>query len=520
MASKPQAKNEVTAASRSYFHLVRQNGLHPYIKHPRAAVPKESSWAVADLCKAYDWPNHAPGGGVIAIIELGGGWTHADVTQFFTHAKLPAPHITDVSVDGTENSKCSPQNDADGEVALDIQVAGAAYAVATGKPANIRVYWAKDITKAIIAATADGCDVCSISWGADEATWGPASGKALEQAAIAATKAGMVVFAASGDNDSSDGGPGRANVDLPASAPHVIGCGGTKKVHGGAETVWNNDPGKATGEGTGGGYSTLFPMPTWQAGAPHGPGRMVPDVAADADPDTGYEIILYGKPIVVGGTSAVAPLYAGLFASFGSKLGFVTPTLYLNSACFTDVTVGNNGVFRGRSGADPCTGLGTPIAANLEERIQPATIHASTIRELVAENAQLREAIASLQISRRADQLTVGFPALAPIASRLAPGVTGSVLAGRSAPPRDQITAAVIRNSDNPSIPNATIATPIIPNLMTPGPDPIFLLAGACMNDPLFQKDGLWMQPEVDTVGTTLGGFVNYIIACYGNHRI
>jgi kumamolisin len=387
MASKPQRK-------RSYFHLVRQNGLHPYIKHPRAAVPKDNSWAVADLCKAYDWPNHAPGGGVIAIIELGGGWTHADVTQFFTHAKLPAPQITDVSVDGTENSKCSPQNDADGEVALDIQVAGAAYAVATGEAANIRVYWAKDITKAIIAATADGCDVCSISWGADEATWGRAAGNALEQAAIAATSAGMVVFAASGDNDSSDGGPGRANVDLPASAPHVIGCGGTKKVHGGAETVWNNDPGKATGEGTGGGYSTLFPMPTWQAGAPHGPGRMVPDVAADADPDTGYEIILYGKPLVVGGTSAVAPLYAGLFASFGSKLGFVTPTLYLNSACFTDVTVGNNGVFRGRSGADPCTGLGTPIAANLEERIQPATMHASTIRELSAENAQLRANVA------------------------------------------------------------------------------------------------------------------------------
>jgi hypothetical protein len=58
------------------------------------------------------------------------------------------------------------------------------------------------------------------------------------------------------------------------------------------------------------------------------------------------------------------------------------------------VTVGNNGVFRGRSGADPCTGLGTPIAANLEERIKPATIHASTIRELSAENAQLRALIA------------------------------------------------------------------------------------------------------------------------------
>jgi hypothetical protein len=119
---------------------------------------------------------------------------------------------------------------------------------------------------------------------------------------------------------------------------------------------------------------------------------MVPDVAADADPDTGYEIILYGASTVIGGTSAVAPLYAGLFASFGTKLGFVTPTLYLNSACFTDITHGNNGAFRGRTGADPCTGLGSPIGATLEERIQPATLYASRIRDLIAENAQLRAA--------------------------------------------------------------------------------------------------------------------------------
>jgi hypothetical protein len=120
-----QAKRTVATATavHSYFHLVRQNGLHPYIKWPRATVPKVSSWAVSDLCKAYDWPTGAPGGGVIAIIELGGGWTQADVTQFFTNAKLPPPHITDVSVDGTKNSKCDPKNDADGEVALDIQVA-------------------------------------------------------------------------------------------------------------------------------------------------------------------------------------------------------------------------------------------------------------------------------------------------------------------------------------------------------------------------------------------------------------
>ena len=177
----------------------------------------------------------------------------------------------------------------------------------------------------------------------------------------------------------------------------MIGCGGTKKPHTGDESVWNNDPRRTTGEGTGGGYSTLFPMPSWQAGAPHGPGRMVPDVAANADPNTGYEIILYGASTVVGGTSAAAPLYAGLFASFGTKLGFVTPELYLNSACFHDVIHGDNGAFRARMGADPCTGLGTPIGELLEERIQPAAIHASRVRGLIAENAQLRATIAGVE---------------------------------------------------------------------------------------------------------------------------
>src|ERR1051326_4284377 len=117
----------------------------------------------------------------------------------------------------------------------------------------------------------------------------------MERAAAAAVAAGMIVFAASGDNDSSDGGTDPANVDLPASCPHVIACGGTRKTKS-DETVWNNDPGQPSGEGTGGGFSTLFrPIPSWQVSAPHGPGRLVPDLAANADPDTGYKIVLNGE---------------------------------------------------------------------------------------------------------------------------------------------------------------------------------------------------------------------------------
>jgi kumamolisin len=284
------------------------------------------------------------------------------MATFFASINQPVPTITDVSVDGTQNSRQNPQNDADFEVALDIQVAASAYQHATGKQANIRVYWAQDIAPAVTAAMNDGCDICSISWGADEADWGNSGLQQMESAALAAVTAGMAVFAAAGDNDSSDGGPNAANVDAPASCPHVVGCGGTTKVTN-SETVWNNNPGATNGEGTGGGFSTFFPVQSFQIGAPKPPaglGRMVPDVTANADPNTGYEIVVYGQSQVIGGTSAVAPLYAGLFASFGKKLGFVTPSMYLNSDAFVDITRGSNGTYSARRGPDACSGLGAP----------------------------------------------------------------------------------------------------------------------------------------------------------------
>lgn len=332
------------------------------------------TWNVPDLCAAYNWPTGLAGGGVIAIIELGGGWVQTDIDAFFQSIGQPSPQITDVSVDGTQNSpnqSVGSSNDPDYEVALDIEVAGAAYYAATGNAATIRVYWSQDIASAVQKASSDGCDVCTISWGADEANWGPTAAQQMEDAAAAATAAGMVVIAAAGDNDSSDGGSTPANVDVPSSCPHVIGCGGTNKTTS-EETVWNDNPGQTNGEGTGGGYSTLFPAQAFQIGAPPPPtgttagtGRMVPDVTGDADPNTGYNIYVHGAATVVGGTSAVAPLYAGLFASFGNKLGFVTPQLWQNQSAFNDITVGGNGFYNAAPGPDPCSGIGSPIGTSI-----------------------------------------------------------------------------------------------------------------------------------------------------------
>ena len=342
-----------------------------------AAVP----WSVPGLCAAYNWPSNLTGSGVIAIVELGGGWVQSDISAFFQSIGQPSPQITDVSVDGTKNSpnqSVGSEDDSDIEVALDIEVAGAAYYAAAGKPATIRVYWSQDIASAVQKATADGCDVCSISWGSDEANWGNSAAEQMDSAAAAATSAGMIVFGAAGDNDSGDGGQTPANVDVPSSCPHVVGCGGTYKTST-EETVWNDNPGKTDGEGTGGGYSTIFPVQAFQIGAPlppagstAGKGRMVPDVAGDADPNTGYTIYVHGAEIIVGGTSAVAPLYAGLFAAFGVKLGFVTPRLWKNQAAFHDITVGNNGFYDAGPGPDPCSGIGSPNGTSIAALFAPS----------------------------------------------------------------------------------------------------------------------------------------------------
>ena len=192
------------------------------------------------------------------------------------------------------------------------------------------------------------------------------------------------MFVAAGDDGSSDGQTDGANhVDFPASSPYVVGCGGTTLEANIASTtitsevVWNEE---ASGEGaTGGGVSDYFPKPNYQSNVnvpppqTQGGGRGVPDVAGDADPVTGYQVLIDGNSIVIGGTSAVAPLYAGLFAQINqalvghgkSRAGFVNPALYQNPTAFHDITSGNNGAFSAGPGWDPCTGLGSPNGTSI-----------------------------------------------------------------------------------------------------------------------------------------------------------
>ena len=319
---------------------------------PRAG---NRTWKVADLLAAYgEKRGDAPGGGVIGILELGGGYKQSDLDAFSQANGIPQIIVTDVNVSATN----SPGGDADDEVALDIQVAAAAYFYKTGKMPVIKVLWMANTTDAFAAACQvaldNGCDVLSISWGADEQSWGQESAARFDAAAAAATAKGLTIFASAGDNSAGDGDPG-ANVDLPAASPHVCSCGGTTKTSS-SETVWGD--GNSTSGGTGGGFSSFFPSQPWQYDVPGNPGRMVPDFSAVADPQTGYEIYLNG-PQVIGGTSAVSPLYAGLSASAGPKRGNILPAVWLNPTAFADITQGSNG-YQAQIGPDPATGLGVP----------------------------------------------------------------------------------------------------------------------------------------------------------------
>jgi kumamolisin len=325
----------------------------PYVKRPRAAAPL-MPWSLDALCAAYGLPRNMPGGGKIGIVELGGTYAASDIAAFCAANQCAVPTISSV---GTMFP--SDPGSADLEVALDIELAAFIYWWCTGTPAEITMIWASDIAPGIASALSADCAVCSISWGAPENQWTSADAAQLSLGAWNATSQGMAICAASGDNDSGDGETG-LHVDLPSSAPAILACSGTTKTPT-AETVWNN----GDGEGTGGGYSMYWPMPAWQI-AGHAPqdsrGRMVGDVAANADPHTGYQIYVGGQWMTLGGTSAIAPLYAGFLAATGQRLGLVGSRFWSGlGAEFTRITQGDNGTWPGIV----CDGLGAPNGAAL-----------------------------------------------------------------------------------------------------------------------------------------------------------
>ena len=354
---------------------------------PAVGAKASTSFTPVAIAALYGFPTGVDGAGeCIGIIELGGGFRPADLTTYFNGLSISAPQVVAVSVDQGQNTPTTADG-ADGEVMLDIEVAGA---VAPGS--RIAVYFAPNTDQGFLDAvttaihdTVNKPSVVSISWGSAESTWTAQAMTQFDQAFQAAAAMGVTICVAAGDNGSSDGvADGAPHVDFPASSPNALACGGTSLTASGStiasEVVWNDG---SSGGATGGGVSATFALPTYQgkAGVPtisgtSTTGRGVPDVCGNADPASGYQVLVDGQSMVVGGTSAVAPLWAGLVAlmnqQLGRPVGFLNPLLYGSLAgqgLLNDIVSGSNGAYAAAPGWDACTGWGSPRGAALSQAL-------------------------------------------------------------------------------------------------------------------------------------------------------
>lgn len=369
-------------------------------RHPtggRAGGHAHSGVIATEFAARYRFPTEANGmkldgaGQTIALIELGGGYREADLAAFFAEAGVATPQIATVSVDHAGNQP-STANSADAEVMMDIEIAGV-----VAPSARIAVYFGPnsdqgflDALSAAVHDTARKPGVISISWGAPETATDRQGIDAFHEICAAAANLGVTICAAAGDHGCADRGAGdwdgNIHVDHPSSDELVLGCGGTQ-IDGGVDVVWNDGtPFDVSGNGgwaTGGGISQVFGVPAYQQGlklpeALHGgkPGRGVPDIAMSA---TNYFMRVDGVEGAAGGTSAVAPLMAGLIARLNQarnkNIGFINPLLYKNPSMLTDVTRGTNAIDQGPpgyqagAGWDACTGLGTPDGTAMLEKL-------------------------------------------------------------------------------------------------------------------------------------------------------
>ncbi len=335
----------------------------------------------------YHFPKGATGKGQsIAVLEFGGGFSRAKLGKYLRKLGVRPPRIVVRQIGGAKNRPVNGSGvlSPDAEVYMDLEILAS-----VAPDATLVVYFAENTSRgwieALNAAIFDRKNkpsVLSISWGQAEEFWDPATVTAVEEAFQMAARLRMTVCCSSGDRGVFEAGRRAYTVPYPASSPHVLACGGTKlqviSKRQQRESVWNES--RTAGVASGGGISKFFDLPAFQRSrrAP-GAGRGIPDVAANAASSTGYLIWADGISMSLGGTSAVAPLWAGLVAclnqALGRRIGYLTSLLYQHRDTLRSVTRGNNRLagregYDARKGWDPCTGLGSPDGIKLLKRLR------------------------------------------------------------------------------------------------------------------------------------------------------
>jgi len=372
----------------------KQNYLRAYMlrrlhaARPRAATISASKFNARHYAQIYQFPTPSIPR-VFAVISLGGGLygqitngilTGGDVQKYWTAIGIPAanqPVVYIKLIDGARNQPNANDGGSTAENTLDVATIGACcpgarhtiimYVAPNSFSGFYNAFNAAINGTVVVKGVTVSPKIISCSWGAPEKNWSPFELARYNALFASAVAKGINITAASGDNGSSDGLSG-FNVDYPAASPNVIACGGTTLVcpsrtysgRGTSETTWT---------GSGGGVSGVFAKPAYQ-NALSGDKRVVPDIAMNADPNTGVQFFLNGNTVVYGGTSIVSPAMAGYIGSLSkASPGFVNGPLYNNTNCFNDITVGNNGGYQAGGGYDKCTGLGSPNGALLTPRL-------------------------------------------------------------------------------------------------------------------------------------------------------
>ena len=351
---------------------------HPRLRGVRGLRPATDfpagSLSPAQVLTAYGFHQNQFAGAApikLGIGSLGGGVVQADIDNEVSAWGMLAPKLTVRTVGGAVNDPTSDQ-DSNVENMLDIAMMAFTWWWLTGTAADITITFGPNQSSGMQLVTEDllgvGVQVGSWSWGSAASGWGASERAGLGAVFASAAAKNVQFFAASGDN-SIDDGTSAPSADYPCSDPNVWAVGGTNlilnadgTIH--IESAWGD--GNPGDEGGGGGYDPTAPVPAWQQGIvpASAPGRGVPDTAANADPNSGWQISANGSWTVVGGTSAASPFTAALVAvakgyakSVGT--GLTTPAAYIDRAACCDVTTGSDGD-SATVGWDPATGLGSP----------------------------------------------------------------------------------------------------------------------------------------------------------------
>lgn len=385
----------------------------PVARPHAAAAPPRQGMDRRALLDAYAIPTRLRGKGqCVAVIDLGGGYYEDDLTHYFGQFRLPAPRVIRRAIGGVKNQPAPrdlirqvfgnlgkartevPPAEASAvlwtwETTTDLAMVG----TIAPEASILLVQTTNDdqgqyhAITSVIADSRNRPSVLSCSWGGAEPSQTPSFMRAIDRWFQTAAVLGMSICCSSGDSGDGTMHPGapanRLTAQFPASSPHVLACGGTT-LHpkAGTEVAWKQTWGGTPMAG-GGGFSDFFPLPAWQRAAgieprewiprskKSGRGRAIPDVAAKANLEQGYSVPIGGLPVPAGGSSAAAPLWAGLLALLNEGLqtgvGSLHGLLYDGtlSTALRDITAGNTGLFRAGKGWDPCTGWGSPIGKAL-----------------------------------------------------------------------------------------------------------------------------------------------------------